>query len=396
MNKSLWLGAVAALGLATFPAQNQAMGAEIKIGFVTTLTGGGAVIGNDMRKAVELALEHINKKMGNLDVNVIFADDEVNPQKGKQATEKLVERDNVDIVAGYIWSNVLLASKDVVLDANKILISANAGPSDMAGKQCHKNFFNISWQNDQTPMALGELLNQKGVKSLYLIAPNYAAGQDMVAGVERTFKGKIVGKDMTAWPQQMDWSAELTKVKAANPDGVFTFYPGGAGPAFLTQYDQAGLTGKVPLYSVYTLDALSLPLLQKANNKGALGTFLTQMWAADMDNAPNNKFVADFKKKHGAYPSYYAAQSYDAIMMIKAAVEAVKGNLKDIDGMRKKMEAADFGSVRGPFKMGPNHFPIQNFYANEVVVDKDGTWMNANRQVVLKDHQDSYAKDCKM
>ena len=396
MNKSIWLGAVAALGLAAFPGHNQAVGAEIKIGFVTTLTGGGAVIGNDMRNAVELALEHINKKMGPLDVNVIYADDEVNPQKGKQATEKLVERDNVDIVAGYIWSNVLLASKDVVLDANKILISANAGPSDIAGKQCHKNFFNISWQNDQTPMALGELLNQKGVKSLYLIAPNYAAGQDMVAGVERTFKGKIVGKDMTAWPQQLDWSAELTKVKAANPDGVFTFYPGGAGPAFLTQYDQAGLTGKVPLYSVYTLDALSLPLLQKANNKGALGTFLTQMWAADLDNEPNKKFVADFKKKHGTYPSYYAAQSYDAIMMIKAAVEAVKGNLKDVDGMRKKMEAADFGSVRGPFKMGPNHFPIQNFYANEVVVDKDGTWMNATRQVVLKDHQDSYAKDCKM
>ena len=392
MNRFVWLGAVAALGLAALPAQS----AEVKIGFVTTLTGPGAVIGNDMRNAVELALEHINKKMGALDVNVVYADDEVNPQKGKQATEKLVERDNVDIVAGYIWSNVLLASKDVVLDANKILISANAGPSDIAGKSCHKNFFNVSWQNDQTPMALGELLNQKGVKSLYLIAPNYAAGQDMVAGVERTFKGQIVGKDMTAWPQQMDWSAELTKVKAANPDGVFTFYPGGAGPAFLTQYDQAGLTGKVALYSVYTLDALSLPLLQKANNKGALGTYLTQMWAADMDNEANKKFVGDFKKKYNAYPSYYAAQSYDAIMLIKSAVEAVKGDLKNVDGMRKAMEAANFASVRGPFKMGPNHFPIQNFYANEVVVDKDGNWMNANRQVVLKDNQDPYAKDCKM
>ena len=392
MNRFVWLGAVAALGLAALPAQS----AEVKIGFVTTLTGPGAVIGNDMRNAVELALEHINKKMGALDVNVVYADDEVNPQKGKQATEKLVERDNVDIVAGYIWSNVLLASKDVVLDANNILISANAGPSDIAGKSCHKNFFNVSWQNDQTPMALGELLNQKGVKSLYLIAPNYAAGQDMVAGVELTFKGQIVGKDMTAWPQQMDWSAELTKVKAANPDGVFTFYPGGAGPAFLTQYDQAGLTGKVALYSVYTLDALSLPLLQKANNKGALGTYLTQMWAADMDNEANKKFVGDFKKKYNAYPSYYAAQSYDAIMLIKSAVEAVKGDLKNVDGMRKAMEAANFASVRGPFKMGPNHFPIQNFYANEVVVDKDGNWMNANRQVVLKDNQDPYAKDCKM
>ncbi len=392
MKQYIWLGAVAALGLAALPVQ----AAEIKIGFITTLTGPAAVIGNDFRNGAEMALQHIGKKMGPLDVNIIYGDDEQNPQKGKQAVEKLVERDNVDVVTGQIWSNVLLASKDVVLDANKFLISANAGPSDLAGKACHKNFFNVSWQNDQTPMALGELLNQKGVKSLYLVAPNYAAGQDMVAGVERTFKGKIVGKDMTAWPAQMDWSAELTKVKAANPDGVFVFYPGGHGPAFLTQYDQAGLTGKIPLYSVYTVDALSLPLLQKAGNKTALGTFLTQMWAADMDNAANKKFVADFKAKHGTYPSYYAAQAYDSIMLIKSGVEAVKGNLKDQDGMRKAFEAAKFDSVRGAFKMGPNHFPIQNFYANEVIADKDGTWMNANRQVVLKDHQDSYATQCKM
>ena len=392
MKQYILLGAVAALGLAALPVQ----AAEIKIGFITTLTGPAAVIGNDFRNGAEMALQHIGKKMGPLDVNIIYGDDEQNPQKGKQAVEKLVERDNVDVVTGQIWSNVLLASKDVVLDANKFLISANAGPSDLAGKACHKNFFNVSWQNDQTPMALGELLNQKGVKSLYLVAPNYAAGQDMVAGVERTFKGKIVGKDMTAWPAQMDWSAELTKVKAANPDGVFVFYPGGHGPAFLTQYDQAGLTGKIPLYSVYTVDALSLPLLQKAGNKTALGTFLTQMWAADMDNAANKKFVADFKAKHGTYPSYYAAQAYDSIMLIKSGVEAVKGNLKDQDGMRKAFEAAKFDSVRGAFKMGPNHFPIQSFYANEVVADKDGTWMNANRQVVLKDHQDSYASQCKM
>ena len=392
MKQYVWLGAVAALGIAALPVQ----AAEIKIGFVTTLTGPAAVIGNDFRNGAEMALQHIGKKMGPLDVNIIYGDDEQNPQKGKQAVEKLVERDKVDVVTGQIWSNVLLASKDVVLDANKFLISANAGPSDLAGKACHKNFFNVSWQNDQTPMALGELLNQKGVKSLYLVAPNYAAGQDMVAGVERTFKGKIVGKDMTAWPAQMDWSAELTKVKAANPDGVFVFYPGGHGPAFLTQYDQAGLTGKIPLYSVYTVDALSLPLLQKAGNKTALGTFLTQMWAADMDNAANKKFVGDFKAKHGTYPSYYAAQAYDSIMLIKSGVEAVKGNLKDQDGMRKAFEAAKFDSVRGPFKMGKNHFPIQNFYANEVVADKDGTWMNSNRQVVFKDHQDSYASQCKM
>ena len=391
IKKLLWMAP--ALALMAAPA---AQAKSIKIGFITTLTTGAAVIGNDMKKAVDLAVEQIGGKMGPLDVEIVYADDEFNPQKGKQATERLVTGDKVDIVAGYIWSNVLLASKNTVLDAGKILISANAGPHQLAGKECNKNFFNISWQNDQTPMALGELLNQKGVKSLYLIAPNYAAGKDMVAGVERTFKGKVVGKDMTTWPAQKDWSAEFTKVKAAKPDGVFTFYPGGHGPAFLAQYQQAGLDGKVPLYTAYTLDSLSLPLLQKAGMKGALGTYMTQFWGPDLDNAQNKKFVSSFKAKYGSYPSFYAAQSYDAIFFIKSAVEAVNGDLSNVDGMRKALEKADFPSVRGAFKMGSNHFPIENFYSREVVADKDGNWTTAIRGVVLKDNQDPYAHECKM
>ena len=187
--------------------------------------------------------------MGPLEVEVIYEDDGFNPQTGKQKTEKLVERDEVDIVTGYIWSNVLLASVNTVLDAGKILISANAGPSQLAGAGCNQNFFNVSWQNDQTPMALGHVLNERGVEDLYIIAPNYAAGKDMVAGVERTFSGNVVGKDLTTWPSQIDWAAEFTKVKAAAPDAVFTFYPGGHGPAFIKQYEQAGL-GDIPLYSV--------------------------------------------------------------------------------------------------------------------------------------------------
>ncbi len=367
----------------------------IRIGFVTTLTTPAAVIGNDMRDAVELALDHIDRKIDGIPVEVVYADDEFNAQKGKQATERLVERDNVDLVTGYIWSNVLLASAPVVLDAGKILISANAGPSPLAGERCHQNFFNISWQNDQTPMAMGELLNQRGVKSLYLIAPNYAAGQNMVAGVERTFKGEIIGKDMTVWPSQRDWSAELTKVKAAKPEGVFIFYPGGAGPAFIKQYVQAGLEKDVPLYSVFTLDSISLPLFQKAGID-VLGTTMTQFWAPDLDNAQNKKFVADFRAKYNRYPSFYAAQSYDAIFYIKSAVEAVGGKIDDIDGMRAALRKADFPSVRGAFKMGPNHFPIQNFYSREVVADADGNWTTKVTGVALKDHQDVYAKDCKM
>jgi len=385
------LGTAAVLTLMASPAA-----ADIKIGFVTTLTTPVAVIGKDMRDAVELAMEHIGGKMAGEDVEIVYADDEFNSQKGKQATERLVLRDDVDIVAGYIWSNVLLASAPVVLNANKILISANAGPSPLAGAQCKANFFNIAWQNDQTPMALGELLNQQGVESLYLVAPNYAAGQNMVAGVERTFKGKVVGKDMTVWPSQRDWSAELSKVKAAKPDGVFTFYPGPAGPAFIKQYQQAGLEGQVPLYSVYTLDSISLPLFQKAGMETVLGTKMTQFWAPDLDNAANKKFVADFRKKYGRYPSFYAAQSYDSIMFIKSGVEAVSGDIGNIDGMRAALKKADFDSIRGDFSFGNNHFPIQNFYERTVVKDDDGNWTTAVGKAVLVNHQDPYASQCKM
>ncbi len=386
------MGSAALLTLLASPAAAD----SVKIGFITTLTTPVAVIGKDMRDAVDLAVEHIGGKMGDLNVEIVYADDEFNSQKGKQATERLVLKDKVDIVAGYIWSNVLLASAPVVLNEGKILISANAGPSPLAGAQCHKNFFNIAWQNDQTPMALGELLNQQGVESLYLVAPNYAAGQNMVAGVERTFKGKVVGKDMTVWPSQRDWSAELTKVKAAKPQGVFTFYPGPAGPAFIKQYQQAGLASDVPLYSVYTLDSISLPLFQKAKMETVLGTKMTQFWAPDLDNAPNKKFVADFRAKYGRYPSFYAAQSYDSIMYIKSAVEAVNGDVKNIDGMRAALEKADFPSIRGDFRMGNNHFPIQNFYERTVVKDADGNWTTAVGRAVLKDHQDPYASQCKM
>ena len=370
--------------------------ATVKLGFVTTLSTPAAVIGNDMRNAVELALEHIDNKMGGADVEVIYADDEFNPQKGKQATERLVTQDKVDIVFGYIWSHVLLASATTVLDAGKILISANAGPSQLAGKNCHKNFFNISWQNDQTPMAMGEVLNQRGVKTLYVIAPLYAAGKNMVAGVKRTFTGEIVGEDMTKWPDQIDWASELSNVKAADPDGVFIFYPGKHGPAFIKQYEQAGLSDSVNLYTVFTVDALSLPRFQAAEMNGVLGTTMTQFWAADLDTEANKKFVDGFKAKYGKYPSFYAAQSYDAVMFIKGAIDATGGDVSDVDALRAELEKADFPSVRGDFIMGPNHFPIQNFYSREVVVDADGVWTTSVKEVVLRDHQDVYAADCSM
>lgn len=373
-----------------------AIAKTVKIGFVTTLTTGAGVIGLDMKNAVELAVEHINGKMGPLDVEVIFEDDGFKPEIGKQKTDKLVKSDNVDFVGGYIWSHVLLASQRSVLKAGKFLISANAGPSQLAGKGCHKNFFSTSWQNDQTTMAMGEFLNQEGVKKLYIMVPNYAAGKNMAAGVERTFKGEVVGKDLTKWGKsaQLDFSAELAKAKASGADGLFIFYPGKAGGAFIKQYEQAGLIGKLPLYTTFTVDSISLPKFQKGKLKGVLGSYMTQQWVPDMKNAQNQRFVKDFKAKHGTYPSFYAAQSYDMIFLIKSAVEAVNGDLTDMDGMRAAMEKADYPSVRGKYTYGKNHFPIQNFYLRQVVADADGNWTTKTIRTIYENHQDPYVSEC--
>jgi branched-chain amino acid transport system substrate-binding protein len=370
----------------------------VKIGFVTTLTTGAAVIGKDMENAVNLAMEHLGGKAGDTDLEVIFGDDQFAPEAGKQVTDKLVKQDGVEFVTGYIWSHVLLAARKSVLDADKILISANAGPSQMAGPLCDKNFFSTSWQNDQTPMAMGEVLNRQGVKSLYIMAPNYAAGKDMVAGLERTFKGEIKGKDLTKWgaDAQLDFSAELAKAKASGAEGIFVFYPGAAAGAFVKQYHQAGLKDILPLYSVFTVDGISLPKLQAAEFSGVLGSKVTQEWDPSLDNEANKRFVTDFKAKYGTYPSFYAAQSYDAIMLIASAVEAVGGDMSDRDALRAAVKAADFDSVRGGFKFGTNNMPVENFYLREVIADADGNWTTHVVETVYEDHIDPMAAECPM
>ena len=383
------MGAIAA---GVMMVSTAAVAESVKIGFVTTLTTGAGVVGRDMRDAVDLAVDHIGGKMGGLNVEVIYEDDGFRPEIGKQKTEKLVQKDKVNFVAGYIWSHVLLASYKTVVNAGSFLISSNAGPSQLAGKLCHENFFSTSWQNDQTPMAMGEVLNQRGIKSLYIMAPNYAAGKNMVAGVERTYNGNVVAKDLTKFPDQLDFSAELAKVRSASPDALFVFYPAKHGTQFFKQYQQSGLRGKVPLYSVFTVDSMNLPLLKDQ----AEGSLMTQFWAPDLDTAANKRFVDGYRAKYGRYPSFYAAQSYDTVFLIKSAVEAVKGDLKNRDGMRAAMRKANYDSVRGPYKYGNNHFPIQNFYLREVVKDPNGNHTTKIVSTVLKNHQDTYAKDCKM
>jgi branched-chain amino acid transport system substrate-binding protein len=388
--KQVLLATTALAVLVAGPAMAQQR--PVKIGFISTFSGPTAVIGNDMRNSFELALDHLGRRIGGLPVEVVYEDDQQRPDVGKQKTEKLIESDRVNFVVGYIWSNVLLASLKPVLDAQTFLISANAGPSQIAGELCSPFFFSTSWQNDQTPQAMGEYMNQKGVKTAFLIGPNYAAGKDMLTGVQSTFKGRVIGEELTKWPEQLDFSAELSKVRAARPDAVFVFYPGAAGVQFLTQYAQAGLKGQIPLYTAFTIDSLSLPLQKDL----ALGVPGTQQWVNDLPNDANKKFVADFRAKHKTYPSFYGAQAYDAALLVNSAVKAVNGDLANKNGMRAEMRKANYASVRGPYKYGNNHFPIQNFYLQDVVKDADGNLTLKTVATIVKDSQDQFHDKCPM
>src|ERR1043165_1046786 len=383
---SIGLAVVAAFAAAPAWAQN-----AVKIGFVSTFSGPVAAIGNDMRNSSELGLDHVGRKLGGLPVEVIYEDDQIKPDVGVQKTQKLIESDKVDFVVGYIWSNVLLASLKPLVDSKTVTIITNAGPSQVAGELCSPYVFSTSWNNDQTPQAVGLYMNQKNVKTAFLIGPNYAAGKDMLEGVASTFKGQIVGRELTAWPNQLDFSAELSKARAAKPDAIFAFYPGGAGIQFVTQYAQSGLKGQIPLYTAFTIDDLSLPRLKDL----AIGIPGAQQWVNDLPNAENKKFVADYKAKHKTTPSFYGAQTYDALALLESAVVAVNGDLSKKDEMRKEMEKANFKSVRGNFKFGPNHIPIQNFYLQEAVKEGDEFRLKTVATIVEND-QDKHAKDCKM
>ena len=385
-------GCIVATALALMTGSALAQAKTIKIGFVSTFSGPTAVIGNDMRNAFELGLDHMGRKLGGLPVEVIYEDDTQKPDVGVQKTQKLIESDKVDFIVGYIWSNVLLASLKPLVDSKTVTVVTNAGASAFAGELCSPYVFSTSWQNDQTPEAMGMYMNQKGVKSVFLIGPNYAAGKDMLAGLKLTYKGQVVGEEYTRWPDQLDFSAELSKARASGAESIFVFYPGGAGVQFVTQYTQSGLKGQIPLYQVFTIDELSIPRLKDL----ALGVPGAQEWVNDLPNDANKKFVADYIAKYKLRPSYYGAQTYDAVGLLNSAVTAVHGDLSKKDEMRKEMEKADFKSVRGPFKYGNNHIPIQNFYLQDVVKGADGQLSLKTVSTIVKDNQDNFHDKCPM
>ncbi|HYG56152.1 MAG TPA: ABC transporter substrate-binding protein [Burkholderiales bacterium] len=365
---------------------------KLKIGFITTLSGPTGNIGPHMRDSVEIALDHLGRKVGGLETEIIYGDDQFKPDVGVQVAEEMLKKHQVDFVAGVIWSNVMMAVMPVVTGAGKIMVGANAGASPLAGNQCNELYFSTSWNNDQSPEALGKYLQDKGVNDVYVIAPNYQAGKDMVAGFKRYYKGKIIEEVYTKLGQT-DYQAELTALRAKSPKAVFAFFPGGPGINFVRQYTQAGLRQNVPLYTVFTVDETSLPALKDA----AIGQYEARFWSPDINIPASRKYVADFQKKFGYTPSFYGAQSYDAIMLIDSAVRATKGNVKDTKALVSAMRKADFNSIRGKFTFNNNHHPIQDFYILQAVKanNKDGVEMKILEKA-FANHKDAYSDQCKM
>ncbi|OGO95403.1 MAG: ABC transporter substrate-binding protein [Curvibacter sp. RIFCSPHIGHO2_12_FULL_63_18] len=384
---------VAAAALAACSVAAVAQSTEpVRVGLLSTLSGPGAGLGVDIRDGFQLAVKLNNGKLGGRTAEVIVADDQANPDVGRQTADRLVKRDKVDFMTGIVFSNVMLAVGAPTFQSKTFYISANAGPSQYAGEQCSPYFFSASYQNDNMHEAVGKTVTDKGFKRVALIAPNYPAGKDALTGFKRFFKGEVASETYTAL-NQLDYSAELSKLRASKPDAVYIFLPGGLGINFIKQFVGAGLSKDITLFGPgFSGDEDVI----KAVGDPMLGMFNTSQWGHDMDNAANKKFVAEFEKAYGRLPTLYAAQGFDAARLMDAAVRDSKGKLDDKAAVKKALEAAKFDSVRGAFKFNSNHFPIQDYYLRVITKDSKGRITNRTLGTVFKNHADAYVGNCKM
>ena len=386
-------GHLAGLAAAAVLLQSAAAAAErIRIGFISTLSGPSAALGVDIRDGFQLAVKMAGGKVGGLPAEVLVGDDQFKPDVGRQLAEKNVRLDKVNFLTGMVFSNIMLASVPVAFENKIIYVSPNAAPSPFAGKQCNPYLFVASWPNDAYHEAAGQHATNRGYKNAYLIAPNYQAGKDSLTGFKRFYKGNVAAEVYTQLGQ-LDYSAELAQVRAAKPDALYIFLPGGMGINFIKQFVAAGLSKDVPL--IVPGFGSDQDIIRPVGD-AMLGLFDTAHWAPDFDNAANKKFVAAFEKEYKRIPSVFAAQGYDAALLIDAAVRDVKGKVEDVEAVRKAMKAARFESVRGTFKFNRNQMPIQNYYLRVVARDNQGRLVNKTIGTIFKDHGDAYVQDCEM
>ena len=365
---------------------------KVKIGFVSTLSGPAGGVGIEVRDGFQLALKLSGGKLGGLPAEVLIGDDQFKPEVGRQLAEKFIKLDKVDFLTGMIYSNIMLAAVPLAFEAKTFYVSPNAAPSPLAGKQCNPWFFAVAWPNDAYHEAAGKYATDKGYKSVYLIAPNYQAGKDSLEGFKRFYKGKIADEVYTKLGQ-LDFAAELAQVRAAKPEALYIFLPGGMGINFIKQFVASGMSKDITLI---TPGFGSDQDVIRGVGDAMLGLFDTAHWALDLDNAANKKFIAEFEKEYKRLPSVFAAQAYDTALLLDSAVREVKGKLDDKDALRKALKAAKFQSVRGAFKFNTNHYPIQNYYLRVIGKDSQGRLVNKTMATIFKDRGDAYVQDCAM
>ena len=355
----------------------------VKVGMITTLSGGGAGLGIDVRDGFMLAIE----QSGRSDIEVVVEDDQRKPDIAVQLSDKMIQSEKVDVLTGIIWSNLAMAVIPGAVAQGKFYLSPNAGPSALAGKGCHENYFNVAWQNDNLHEAAGAYANTAGYRNSFILAPNYPAGQDALTGYKRFYEGALAGEVYTQLGQT-DYAAEIAQIRASGADSVFFFLPGGMGISFLKQYADSGV-GLPVVGPAFSFDQGIL----QAVGPAALGVVNTSQWSKDLDNPANVAFVASFQEKYGRLPSLYARQGFDTANLLISALE--KADVSDADAFREALRAADFASTRGAFRFGANHHPIQTLYAREVIQEGD-VFTNKVIGVALEDHADAYAAECKM
>ena len=353
----------------------------VKVGMITTLSGGGAGLGIDVRDGFMLAIA----QSGRSDIEVIIEDGQQKPDVAVQLADKMIQSENVDVMTGIIWSNLAMAVIPSTVAQGKFYLSPNAGPSALAGKGCHKNYFNVAWQNDSLHEAAGAYANSVNYANSFIMAPNYPAGQDALTGYKRMYKGELAGELYTKLGQT-DYASEIAQIRASGADSVFFFLPGGMGISFLKQYADSGIDLPVvgPAFS------FDQGILQAVGD-AALGVVNTSQWNKDINNPTNAAFVATFQAEYGRLPSLYASQGFDTANLLISALEVA--NPDDADAFRAALEAANFDSTRGDFEFGSNHHPIQDIYARQVVKEGD-VYTNKIIGVALENHGDVYAAEC--
>ena len=372
---------------------NALLAAEpVKIGMVTTLSTKAGYLGEDVRDGFKLAIAQEEGMLGGVPVELLVEDDGRDPGKAKQIANRFVKRDNVKIMTGIIFSNVALAVVPKVVRGEVLYISPNAGPSDLAGKGCNENYFNVAYQNDNLDEVVGKYVSDSGFKNVYLLAPNYPAGKDHLAGFKRYYTGKISGEVYTKLGQS-DYAAEISALRAAKPDAVFFFLPGGMGINFIKQYSQAGLNKTIPVFGpAFSFDERLLGAVGAA----AKGVKNGSQWTHDLDNPANKQFVEAFRAAYDRTPTLYASQGYEAARLIGSALKSVGGDVTRFDQLRAAVRKADFESVRGQFAFTTNQHPVQNLYIREVVEDGKGGYTNQTLKAVFTSHGNAYVDDCRM